>query len=101
MEPEELHKVGVTTPHTAHCLASGHVMISTMGDANGNGLGEFVLIDAKTAKVAGLWTKGKQARFGYDFWYQPHFDVMLSSEWGAPRCFANGYVPEYVQNKGK
>jgi selenium-binding protein 1 len=101
VEPEEMVKAGVTTPHTAHCLPSGNVMISCMGDANGNGLGEFVLINAKTGKVTGLWTKGKQARFGYDFWYQPYFDVMLSSEWGAPYYFRDGYVKEHVHNKGK
>lgn len=99
VEPEEMVKAGVTTPHTAHCLPSGNVMISCMGDANGNGLGEFVLINAKTGKVTGLWTKGKQARFGYDFWYQPYFDVMLSSEWGAPYYFRDGYVKEHVHNK--
>ncbi|KAE8752997.1 hypothetical protein FOCC_FOCC000343 [Frankliniella occidentalis] len=99
VEPEEMHKFGVSTPHTAHCLPSGHVMMSTLGDTKGEGLGEFVLIDAKTAKVSGLWTKGKQAKFGYDFWYQPYFDVMLSSEWGAPRCFMNGHEEQYIYNK--
>lgn len=94
-------KLGVSTPHTAHCLSTGEVMISTLGDGKGNGLGEFVLIDAKTAKVTGLWTKGKQAKFGYDFWYQPYFDVMIASEWGAPRGFMNGYETEHVFNKGK
>lgn len=98
VEPEEMHKVGVTTPHTAHCLPSGHIMISTMGDLKKDGLGEFVLIDAKTGKVTGLWTKGKQARFGYDFWYQPYFDVMMSSEWGSPRCFLDGPESQYIHN---
>lgn len=37
--------------------------------------------------------------FGYDFWYQPYFDIMVSSEWGAPKKFKNGLnlddLPEY------
>lgn len=32
-----LRKNDVSAPHTAHCLASGQVMISTMGDGQGNG----------------------------------------------------------------
>lgn len=28
--------------------------------------------------------------YGYDFWYQPYFDVMISTEWGAPQKFKNG-----------
>ena len=26
-----MHKFGVSTPHTTHCLADGDVMISTLG----------------------------------------------------------------------
>lgn len=40
-------------PHTAHCLASGEIMISTMGDKEENGKGDFVLIDSKSLKVTG------------------------------------------------
>lgn len=35
----------------------------------------------------GTWTKGKLAKFGYDFWYQPYHDVMVASEWGTPKFF--------------
>ena len=28
--------------------------------------------------------------FRYDFWYQPFHNVMISTEWGHPRCFFNG-----------
>lgn len=44
--------------------------------------------------VAGTWTKGQIAKFGYDFWYQPYHDVMVSSEWGAPKVFKRGFRPE-------
>ena len=40
IEPEEVTKVtGLTVPHTSHCLGSGDIMISAMGDEDGNGKG--------------------------------------------------------------
>ena len=34
-EPEEMKQVtGLSIPHTSHCLATGDIMISTMGDEN-------------------------------------------------------------------
>ncbi|PSN38124.1 Selenium-binding protein 1-A [Blattella germanica] len=93
IEGEQLRALDVGTPHTSHCLASGEVMISTIGDKNGNGKGDFVLIDTNTFEVKGTWTIGdKKAKFGYDFWYQPYWDVMVSSEWGAPKSFKKGFI---------
>ncbi len=31
--------------------------------------------------------------FNYDFWYQPHHNVMVSSEWAAPSTFLPGFNP--------
>lgn len=40
IEPEDIHaKCGLGYLHTSHCLASGEVMISTLGDPKGNGKG--------------------------------------------------------------
>ena len=40
IEPEEVvTKTGMTALHTSHCLASGEIMISAMGDSDGNGKG--------------------------------------------------------------
>jgi len=33
---------------------------------------------------------------GYDFWYQPRHNVMISSEWGVPNAFKNGFNPAHV-----
>ncbi|PSN38126.1 Selenium-binding protein 1-A [Blattella germanica] len=99
VEGELLRALNISTPHTAHCLASGEVMISTMGDKHGNGKGEFVLIDSNTFEVKGTWTNGDRAKFGYDFWYQPYWDVMVSSEWGAPKSFKKGFILPDTQNK--
>ena len=30
-------------------------------------------------------------KFNYDFWYQPRHNVMVSSEWGAPKTFYPGF----------
>ncbi|XP_054289903.1 methanethiol oxidase-like [Macrosteles quadrilineatus] len=98
IEPSEMHALGVATPHTTHCLPSGDIMISTMGTVEGEGLGDFVLVDGASWKVKGLWTQGQAAKFGYDFWYQPYWDVMISSEWGAPKSFKPGYKHDDVLN---
>lgn len=46
------------------------------------------------------WTKGKTAKFGYDFWYQPYWDVLVSSEWGTPKDFKTGFHAEHVYDIG-
>ncbi|XP_041987251.1 selenium-binding protein 2 [Aricia agestis] len=101
IEGSEMRSVNCTFPHTAHCLATGEIMISTMGDKDENGKGDFVLIDAKTLKVTGTWTKGKTAAFGYDFWYQPYQNVMVASEWGSPIDFKTVFHPTHIADKTK
>ncbi|KAG7296202.1 hypothetical protein JYU34_021305 [Plutella xylostella] len=99
IEGAEMKAVNCSYPHTTHCLASGDIMISTMGDKDENGKGDFVLIDAKSLKVTGSWTRGeKMAKFGYDFWYQPYHDVMFSTEWGSPKYFKTGLHAEDIPN---
>lgn len=40
IEAKDIHeKCGLGTPHTSHCLPTGEVMISTLGDPKGNGKG--------------------------------------------------------------
>ncbi|XP_047503733.1 methanethiol oxidase [Pieris napi] len=99
IDGSEMRSFNCSFPHSVHCLASGEVMISTMGDAEENGKGDFVLIDSKTLKVTGSWAKGeKRAKFGYDFWYQPYHDVMIATEWGSPKHFKTGFHPADVSN---
>eukprot|EP00475_Leptophrys_vorax_P044059 TRINITY_DN8689_c0_g1_i1.p1 TRINITY_DN8689_c0_g1~~TRINITY_DN8689_c0_g1_i1.p1 ORF type:complete len:325 (+),score=93.84 TRINITY_DN8689_c0_g1_i1:699-1673(+) len=72
-------------------------MISMMGDVEGNGKGGFVLLDGDSFEVKGTWNSAKDATpFGYDFWYQPRHNVMVSSEWGAPKSFMKGFDPSDV-----
>jgi selenium-binding protein 1 len=92
IEPDEIkQKTNLTAPHTVHCLADGHVMISMLGDSEGKGPGGFLLLD-ENFNIAGRWERQNQPmRFNYDFWYQPRHNVMVSSEWGAPETFYPGF----------
>lgn len=90
-----MHKWGLATPHTSHCSPTGEIIISTMGKPNGDALGSFLTIDSDTLETTGSWSKD-EAPYGYDFWYQPYHDVLVSSEWGIPRDFKRGFYPEDV-----
>jgi hypothetical protein len=53
--PSDLQaKTGLSNLHTSHCLGSGELMISALGDAEGNARGGFVLLDGETFEVCGL-----------------------------------------------
>ena len=97
IEPEEIKaKTNLSAPHTVHCLADGNVMISMLGDRDGNGPGGFLLLD-EDFNIAGRWEHQAGAmRFNYDYWYQPRHNVMVSSEWGAPATYSKGFNPDDV-----
>jgi selenium-binding protein 1 len=98
IEPEELiEKTGLTRPHTVHCMPGENIVISMLGDADGNGACGFAVIDAKTFEVKGRWENGgPHPPFNYDFWYQPRQNVLASSEFGAPSAYESGFDPEDV-----
>ena len=59
--------------------------------------GGFVILDGESFDVVGNWEKNGQATpFGYDFWYQPRHNVMISSEWGEPNSFFSGFNPAHI-----
>jgi selenium-binding protein 1 len=65
-------------------------MISMLGNVRGEAPGGFLLLDDKF-EPKGRWEKdAKGMNFNYDFWYQPRHNVMVSSEWAAPKTFAPG-----------
>lgn len=79
-----LYEHNVSAPHTTHCMYDGTVLISTMGDRNDNAKGDFIQFDSQF-NCLGTWSRDDddiQPVCGYDFWYQPHFDVLVASEWG-------------------
>ena len=92
IEPEEIiAKTNLSAPHTVHCLADGNVMISMLGDREGNGPGGFLLLN-QNFDIVGHWEQKAEAmQFNYDFWYQPRHKIMVSSEWGAPKTFYPGF----------
>ncbi|KAG5671211.1 hypothetical protein PVAND_001422 [Polypedilum vanderplanki] len=94
---EMLRSHDVSAPHTVHCLPSGNLMISTLGDKDGNAKGDFILLD-KNFDVIGTWSKDKKALCGYDFWYQPYFDVLIGTEWGAPKLFRKEFSISAMQS---
>ena len=91
IEPEEIkEKTNLTAPHTTHCL-SDKLIISMLGDGDGNGPGGFLTLD-EHFNITGRWeAKTDPMRFNYDFWYQPRHNVMVSSEWGAPSTYFPGF----------
>jgi hypothetical protein len=44
-------KAGVSVPHTTHCLGSGEVMISTLGNVDGTARGKSVDIRKLNEKL--------------------------------------------------
>ncbi|NXC22594.1 SBP1 oxidase, partial [Corythaeola cristata] len=102
VNPEDVFwKCDLGYPHTSHCLGSGEIMISTLGDPAGNGKGGFILLDGETFEIKGTWEKGdKTPPMGYDFWYQPRHNVLISTEWGIPKCLGYGFDPNDLK-KGR
>lgn len=57
-----------------------------------------MLLDAETFEVKGTWEKpGGAAPLGYDFWYQPRHNVMISTAWAAPNVLKDGFNPADVE----
>jgi selenium-binding protein 1 len=93
IEPEELvAKTGLTRPHTVHCMPGDNVVLSMLGDADGNATCGFAVLDSKTFEVKGRWENGgPHPDMNYDFWYQPRKNVLVSSEFGSPNAYEKGF----------
>ena len=96
IEPEEVHELDLSAPHTVHCPAGGGVIVSMLGDAEGDLPGGFLELD-EDLNVAGRWDPPGEIDMNYDFWYQPRHDVMISSEWAAPKIYQPGFDMEDVE----
>jgi selenium-binding protein 1 len=99
IEPDEVvRETGYTRPHTVHCMPGDNIVISMLGDADGNGAGGFAVLDAQTFEVKGRWENGGTTPpFNYDFWYQPRKNALVSSEFGAPNAYEQGFDPADVE----
>ena len=88
-------KANLSGPHTVHCLGS-EIIISFLGDAKGEAPGGYLQLD-KDFNIVGRWENSMgDIKFGYDFWYQPRHNIMVSSEWAAPNTFMPGFDLEEV-----
>jgi methanethiol oxidase len=98
VEPDELlAKTGYTRPHTVHCMPGENVVVSMLGDADGNAAGGFAVLDARTFEVKGRWENGGGTPpFNYDFWYLPRQNTLVSSEFGEPNAYEPGFDLDHV-----
>jgi selenium-binding protein 1 len=98
IEGEEIkEKLGLSAPHTVHCMPGDIVTISMLGDADGNTPGGFAVLDARDFSLAERWERDAgDIEFMYDFWYQPRQNALVTSEWGAPNTFKDGFNPAAV-----
>src|SRR3954470_729761 len=99
IEPTEVvEATGLTRPHTVHCMPGENVVISMLGDADGNASSGFLVLDASTLEIKGRWENGgAKPPLGYDFWYQPRKNTLVSSEFGEPNAYEKGFDLADVQ----
>ena len=72
-------------------------MISMLGDENLAGPGGFLELDEEF-NISGTWAKDRAGmNYNYDFWYQPRHNVMVSSEWAAPKTTRPGFKLDDVK----
>ena len=98
IEGDEIkRKTGLSAPHTVHCMPGEIVVVSMLGNADGDAPGGMAVLDAKTFDVLGRWENGAGGvQFMYDFWYQPRHNTLITSEWAAPNTFQGGFNLEDV-----
>jgi len=97
IEPEEIaEKTGYSRVHTIHCGPEG-IYANAMGNAEGDLPGGIFLLDSETFDVRGRWEveRGPQ-QLAYDFWWHLGYDTMVTSEWGSPKTFEDGLIPEVL-----
>lgn len=88
-------KANLSAPHTVHCLGPD-IIISMLGDAEGEGPGGFLHLD-ENFEIVGRWENDLNGmKYNYDFWYQPRHNMMVSSEWASPNTFIPGFDLEDV-----
>ncbi|NXN76987.1 SBP1 oxidase, partial [Himantopus himantopus] len=75
-------------------LPNGDILIANMGDPSGNGKGGFIVLDGETFELKGNWENECEAPpTGYDFWYQPRYNVLISSAGVVPKRAGRGFCP--------
>jgi len=96
IEPEAVFEYDLSAPHTTHCIPDGEIMISMLGDADGEPPGGFLELN-DDFEIEGRWDPPGAIQLNYDFWYQPRHEVMISSEFAAPTTYYPGFDFEDVE----
>jgi len=79
-----------------HCGPEG-IYVSAFGDPNGDGPGGLLLLDHDSFDVLGRWEVDRGSQFfAYDFAWHLGYDTQVTSEWGTPKMFENGLIPEQL-----
>jgi len=97
IEPEVVaDRAGYTRPHTVHCGPEG-IYIAALGNTAGEAPGGVFLMDHETFEVRGRWEmdRGPQ-QLAYDMWWHLGHDTLVTSEWGTPKTFEDGLIPEML-----
>ena len=98
IEPEEVFEYDLSAPHTVHCVPGGNIVISMLGDADGELPGGFLEL-GEDFEITGRWEHDRgEMEMNYDYWYQPRHNVMISSEWAAPKTYYPGFDLEDVED---
>lgn len=96
IEPEEVFEYDLSAPHTVHCIPDGQIVISMLGDRDGELPGGFLELD-ENFEIDGRWDSPGEIEMNYDYWYQPRHNVMVSSEWAAPETYYPGFDLDDVE----
>jgi len=97
IEPEQVYEHDLSAPHTVHCIPDGEILISMLGDADGDLPGGFLELN-DDFEVQGRWDPPGEIEMNYDYWYQPRQNVMLSTEWAAPKTYYPGFDLDDVKD---
>ncbi|PKU29344.1 selenium-binding protein hypothetical protein [Limosa lapponica baueri] len=75
-------------------LPNGDILIANTGDPAGNAKGGFIVLDGETFELKGNWENECEAPpSGYDFWFQPRHNVLISSAGIVPKRAGRGFCP--------
>ncbi len=96
IEPEDVFEYDLSAPHTVHCVPDGQILISMLGDADGELPGGFLGLNDEF-EIEGRWEPPGEIEMNYDYWYQPRQNVMVSTEWAAPKTYYPGFDLEDVE----
>lgn len=100
IEPDEIkERTKYSRLHTVHCGPDA-IYISALGSAEGNVPGGILMIEHDSFEVLGQWEidRGDQL-LAYDFWWHLGYDVMITSEWGAPPNLEKGVNVNALMNR--